>query len=398
MRLRRIFIFIIVLLMGITGCAAADSEPAGDVHRADENKQDSEAAIHKDSEKIAEGYREIYEQAYQEDNISSLEVKEKIIASLGDKGYTAVDMGNQIDMVNPGQAEAFCKSVGNKEEDQATILIIGNDGGFVRYDLRTKDGEVKVLRSSLFWKDGLPSAEFYERFTAHTWKYTKEGYIFIEQYHMPGYDGAPGITAIRVKPLDRSLRELNRQYVMPLGYERNNLLITDWSASDYGVLDFYDLYEEMYKLKYGDYVPYESGYGGEEYEVPEKEFEEVIQTYIGIDSTFLREKTMYQRVNKTYLYRPRGMHDAETPYEPEPEVTACEEQEDGTLKLAVNAVWQMEMQSCAFTSELVVRPLENGAFQYVSNRVVPLPDSNGAVWYTPRLSQEEWTAFYRNTQ
>ena len=107
---------------------------------------------------------------------------------------------------------------------------------------------------------------------------------------------------------------------------------------------------------------------------------------------------MYQRVNKTYLYRPRGMHDAETPYEPEPEVTACEEQEDGTLKLAVNAVWQMEMQSCAFTSELVVRPLENGAFQYVSNRVVPLPDSNGAVWYTPRLSQEEWTAFYRNTQ
>ncbi|RHR25685.1 hypothetical protein DWX43_17420 [Clostridium sp. AF19-22AC] len=301
-------------------------------------------------------------------------------------------------MVNPGQAEAFCKSVGNKEEDQATILIIGNDGGFVRYDLRTKDGEVKVLRSSLFWKDGLPSAEFYERFTAHTWKYTKEGYIFIEQYHMPGYDGAPGITAIRVKPLDRSLRELNRQYVMPLGYERNNLLITDWSASDYGALDFYDLYEEMYKLKYGDYVPYEYGYGGEEYEVPEKELEEVIQTYIGIDSTLLREKTMYQRESKTYLYRPRGMHDAETPYEPEPEVTACEEQEDGTLKLTVNAVWQMEMQSCAFTSELVVRPLVNGAFQYVSNRVVPLPDSNGAVWYTPRLSQEEWTAFYRNTQ
>lgn len=400
MRYRRIWIFTAVLLIGVTGCGGSDSITAGDSKEAAADQsaadqQGGEEKIHKDSEKIAEGYREIYEQAYREKKLDTLEVKGEIIKNLGEAGYTAVDMANQIDMVNPGQAERFCEKNGNGEEDRTTIFLIGDNGGFVRYDLNTKGGKVTVVRSSLSWKEGRAEAEYFEKFTAHTFKLTEEGYIFIEKYHMPGYDGAPGITAIRVKPLDSKLRDLNRQYVIPIGYERNNLLITDWDETDYGGLDFYDLYEEMYKMKYGEYVPYESGYGGEEYEVPEKDFEEVIRTYLNIDSIDLQEKTMYRPDDRTYVYRPRGMYDAETPYCPVPEVTAYEEQKDGTVRLTVNAVWVMEMQSRAFTSELVIRPLENGAFQYVSNQTVPLPEGGVAAWYTPRLSQEEWNSYYR---
>lgn len=83
-----------------------------------------------------------------------------------------------------------------------------------------------------------------------------------------------------MQPLDKTCRELNRKYVMPLGYALNNLLITNWDNQNYTELDFYDLYEKMYYMKYGKQVPYEANYGGVEYEVPEDEFEEVIKTYL----------------------------------------------------------------------------------------------------------------------
>ena len=42
----------------------------------------------------------------------------------------------------------------------------------------------------------------------------------------------------RVQPLDKTCRELNRKYVMPLGYALNNLLITNWDNQNYTELDF----------------------------------------------------------------------------------------------------------------------------------------------------------------
>ena len=55
----------------------------------------------------------------------------------------------------------------------------------------------------------------------------RKGYLFMEEYHPPGYDGATGDSGFRVKPLDPKCRELNRHYVLPIGYELNNMLITN---------------------------------------------------------------------------------------------------------------------------------------------------------------------------
>ena len=48
------------------------------------------------------------------------------------------------------------------------------------------------------------------------------------------------------------------------------------------------------------------------------------------------------------------------------------------------------MTDCAVTSELVVRPLENGDFIYVSNQVISWDKSLESCWYSPRLTDEEW--------
>ena len=33
----------------------------------------------------------------------------------------------------------------------------------------------------------------------------KKGYLFLEEYHPPGFDGAPGETGFRVQPLDKNM-------------------------------------------------------------------------------------------------------------------------------------------------------------------------------------------------
>ena len=73
---------------------------------------------------------------------------------------------------------------------------------------------------------------------------------------------------------------------------------------------------------------------------------------------------------KPFRYRPRGLYDCEFPYEPYPEVISYEKLQDGTLKLTIEAVWEIRMLDQAITSELMIKPMEDGSFQYLSNKVI----------------------------
>ena len=50
----------------------------------------------------------------------------------------------------------------------------------------------------------------------------------------------------------------------------------------------------------------------------------------------------------------------------------------------MEAVWPIENMDKAFSHEVVVRVLEDGGFQYVSNRVIPDEDNAEPTWYTER--------------
>ena len=69
---------------------------------------------------------------------------------------------------------------------------------------------------------------------------------------------------------------------------------------------------------------------------------------------------------RQYLYRPRGLYDYGSTYEPYPEVVSYEKMDDGKIKLIINAVWERTMQDNAMTSELVIQPLDNNRFHYIS--------------------------------
>lgn len=134
------------------------------------------------------------------------------------------------------------------------------------------------------------------------------------------------------------------------------------------------------------------------YQIPKEEFESVIMKYFNIDSQTLQSKTVYDSKTSTYEYKPRGFEEVEYPEYPYSEVVGFTENSDGTISLTANVVFPYEGDSRVYAHEVVVRPLENGGVQYVSNRMIPSEENRRKTWNTPRLTLEEWAICILLTQ
>ena len=392
----------IMILLSVPGC--------GDTHLEDEQVVESEIAVQdqqqnvKDNEdEIIEICSQLYKKASEENKIADLEMIRIIVNQFGENGYPAVDSRNQIDMTEAEQVEWFCEMVDTQEEAEITIIEVSYLGGFVKYDLETKDGNVDVVRSYYKYENGNMKREVTGSYQAEDWNYTEDGYLmfsgvwFSEELYVLTLSGAEEHTALRVQPLDETYRELSRKYLLPIGFEQNNMFIVDWSEDDFGELNFYDMFDLLYPKVYGTNIPYvaDDNLGvGAVYQIPKDDFERVILPYFDIDSETLQSKTIYNAEDKTYEYKPRGFEEVEYPEYPYSEVIGFTENGDGTLTLTANVVFPYVGDSKVYAHEVVVRPLENGGVQYVSNRIIPSEDNCEETWHTPRLTAKEWDEIY----
>lgn len=334
---------------------------------------------------------------------TKLEKVKQVMQRLEEQGYAAVDSKNQINMVCADQAIDFCQAVEEKHQDDFMLTVISDTLKWTIYDFHCEDGTVTVARNIYQFEDGNMQLEDSAIYTASDWKYTAEGYImfsgswYSEAYYLFTLSDMQERVALRVLPLDEKYRALNETYMMPISYVKNNMFLMDWSEDDFSALDFYDLFDIFYRQIYGKEVPYgpSDNLGmGTVYQIPKEEFEHTIMTYLNIDSQTLQQKTLYRVDTKTYEYRPRGFYEAEYPEHPYPEVVDYTENADGTITLLVNVVFPYEGLSKVFSHEVVVRPLENGGVQYVSNHVIPSEDNVEESWYKPRLTLAEWVEVY----
>ena len=251
----------IMILLSVPGC--------GDTHLEDEQVVESEIAVQdqqqnvKDNEdEIIEICSQLYKKASEENKIADLEMIRIIVNQFGENGYPAVDSRNQIDMTEAEQVEWFCEMVDTQEEAEITIIEVSYLGGFVKYDLETKDGNVDVVRSYYKYENGNMKREVTGSYQAEYWNYTEDGYLmfsgvwFSEELYVLTLSGAEEHTALRVQPLDETYRELSRKYLLPIGFEQNNMFIVDWSEDDFGELNFYDMFDLLYPKVYGTNIPY----------------------------------------------------------------------------------------------------------------------------------------------
>ena len=391
-----------VLILSISGCSDAPPEE-NTVLETVIDVQDIQEESEEDADEIISVCIDLYEKAEEENKLADLETIRSIVNRLGENGYTAVDNKNQIDMTHAEQVKRFCKMVDAKEKAEITIIDIDDLGGFIKYDLQTKDGNVDVIRSYYEYKDGAIQRNHIGTYQAEDWNYTEEGYLmfsgiyFSEELYALTLSGMEEHTALRVEPLDERCRELSRKYLLPISFERNNMFIVDWSEDDFGELNFYDMYDILYRKENGEYVPCaaDDNLGvGAVYRIPKDEFESVIMKYFNIDSETLQSKTVYYSKDSTYEYKPRGFEEVEYPEYPYSEVVGFTENSDGTITLTANVVFPYSGNSKVYVHEVVVRALEDGGVQYVSNRIIPSEENCEETWHMPRLTAEEWEELY----
>ena len=391
-----------VLMLSVSGCSDAPpeedtvSETVIDIQAIQEESEEN-------ADEIISVCINLYEKAEEENKLADLETIRSIVNRLGENGYPAVDSRNQVNMTEAEQVLEFCEKVDAQEEAEITILEVSYLGGFVKYDLHTKDGNVDVVRSYYKYENGNMKREVTGNYQAEYWNYTEEGYLmfsgvwFSEELYVLTLSGAEEHTALRVLPLDETYRELSRKYLRPIGFEQNNMFIVDWSEEDFGDLNFYDMYDILYQKVNGQYVPYVADDNlsvSAVYQIPKEEFESVIMKYFNIDSEMLQSKTIYDSEDSTYEYKPRGFEEVEYPEYPYSEVVGFTENNDGTITLIANVVFPYAGDSKVYAHEDVVRPLEDGEVQYVSNRIIPSEDNCRETWHTPRLTLEEWEELY----
>ncbi|MEY8518198.1 DUF6070 family protein [Lachnospiraceae bacterium 29-84] len=402
-----LFVSISIVSLMIAGCSnelpevPENRETVVDHEVYPSNEDDFEDAIN-----IAAVYRDIYDEAVEANTLGSLETLRSIVARLGENGYVAVDSENQVDMAGAEQVIEFCEAVDEKKSATLTIIVI-KDFGFRKFDLKTEDGSVNIVRGYYQYdQNGCLQNRNTVSYPADIWWYTEEGYLLFEGSYFSDENfvltlsDTPEHTALRVLPLDETCRELNRKYILPVGYEQNNIFLTDWNEEDVGDLDFYDIFDNFYPILYEQSVPYvadESLAVGAVYQIPDEIFENVIMTYFNVNKEALRRETTYIPEKAAYEYRPRGFYEVEYPDIPYPEVVDYTENQDGTITLIVNAVYPNSNTSVAYSHRTVIRPLDGDRFQYVSNQMISLEDERDIWWHSNRLTKEEWLEIYGGT-
>lgn len=406
---RLLFILSFAYTIILAGCGNSKQMAEPDISIGaveDETQIDDESQFSPNSDAAAELYQEIYEEVIEADAVNdrqSSEIIRNTVQKLGEEGYVAIDSDNQIDMTNKEQVLQFCESVDGQEEGQLIIFVVGNAERFTKYELGTSDGKVEVSKEIYQYNNGCFEMTAAANYTADSWQYTKEGYLiftgssYSEESYVLTMSDVPEAVALRVEPLDEQCREYNRCYILPMGYGRNNMFLSDWNEENYGELDFYDVFDRFYQTVYQQAVPYVADKNinvGAVYQIPEAEFESVVATHFAIDADTLHTKTKYLPEQKAYEYRPRGFHEIEYTNIPYPEVVGHTTNDDDTITLTVNAVYPGEGTSKAFRHEVVIRPLGDDAFQYVSNTVLHSKDDFGTGWHTDRLTEEEWDGIY----
>ena len=123
--------------------------------------EDTKEKIYRECEMLAEGYRNIYENAVKENALYELSTIQKSMDYFGKYGYAVIDSYNQLDMVQSIKVDDFLKKAEKEKNGKTTIFQVIAGDHFIRYDLKTKQGKIDVEVSSFKWKEDTWQETYY---------------------------------------------------------------------------------------------------------------------------------------------------------------------------------------------------------------------------------------------
>lgn len=356
-----------------------------------------ERYIQKRCRQIVSLYRDLYDSAqkepaadrWEEQTLSQQSI-DAIEARLLEKGLDVIDSSADCPgyFVNAEHFRQFWDSVQRDEEASQEVIAI-RDSGALFYRLLTHRDGVTYVYGLIYSLAGDEDPD-YEMHQVYGAELTEQGNFYYrinpeDDCHYANY------TMIRLEKPDQELWELYSKYILAGGYTATNIFLTDWTEDDFSSLCFNDLWEYVYRYRTGtQFWPDGCAYDKDRscYLIPAGEFETAVLPFFKLDAQTLRQLAGYDAQTDSYPWRQVESNDYAfylSYYTIEPEVTACRTNADGTLALTVEARSTDLGIDCLFSHEVTVRPMENGGFQFVGNRVLTQTEK-GLPYCEPRLT------------
>ncbi len=356
-----------------------------------------ERDIQKRCRQIVSLYRDLYDSAqkepaadrWEEQTLSQQSI-DAIEARLLERGLDVIDSSADCPgcFVNAEHFRQFWDSVQRDEEASQEVIAI-RDSGALSYRLLTHQDGTTYVYSLVYSLAGDEDPD-YEMHQVYGAELTEQGNFYYrinpeDDCHYANY------TLIRLQKPDQELWELYSKYILAGGYTATNIFLTDWTEDDFSPLCFNDLWEYVYRYRTGtQFWPDGCAYDKSRncYLIPAAEFESAVLPFFKLDAQTLRQLADYDTQTDSYPWRQVESNDYAfylSYYTIEPEVTACRTNADGTLALTVEARSTDLGIDCLFSHEVTVRPMEDGGFQFVGNRVLSQTEK-GLPYCEPRLT------------
>lgn len=356
-----------------------------------------ERDIQKRCRQIVSLYRDLYDSAqkepaadrWEEQTLSQQSI-DAIEARLLERGLDVIDSSADCPgyFVNAEHFRQFWDSVQRDEKASQEVIAI-RDSGALSYRLLTHQDGTTYVYSLVYSLAGDEDPD-YEMHQVYGAELTEQGNFYYrinpeDDCHYANY------TLIRLQKPDQELWELYSKYILAGGYTATNIFLTDWTEDDFSPLCFNDLWEYVYRYRTGtQFWPDGCAYDKSRncYLIPAAEFESAVLPFFKLDAQTLRQLADYDAQTDSYPWRQVESNDYAfylSYYTIEPEVTACRTNADGTLALTVEARSTDLGIDCLFSHEVTVRPMEDGGFQFVGNRVLSQTEK-GLPYCEPRLT------------
>lgn len=190
---------------------------------------------------------------------------EQMIKQLGQAGYVATDGELKINVENVDQIEKFYQQVQRGQDGNLSIFRVYDADGLIRLDFKLHNNNLLLVTNHLKWNE-------------------------------------QGQVVIGVRQIAEKNRVACEKYIDPIGYQGNDLFLTNWQETDSKWPHFNDLYQYLYPL-FGktsfDENIYPYDVQTDTYHIPEAEFAKVISCYFQITDEKLKRMRKSEKYGKT---------------------------------------------------------------------------------------------------
>lgn len=336
---------------------------------------------------IAESYREMIANAHEIDDA----VIQRIETQLVSAGHpTVVREGDYPEyLANSEILYDFWNQVTAGKDGAIGIVRVSESGGFSYLYFRSTRGQGQCCTALLEWNENqMPYLSSYTERPVYDWELTEDGSFFYQIYppdcHYDDY------ARMLLQPVNKEYYDLVLSYITPIGYYQNNMFYCNWSEQDFGSLCFNDLFGCLYKMRSGqalDLNEFTCHMEPKYYLIPKNLFEQTVTSFFSITGERLRNLAVYFDTQNEYAYADNYLYYPDDIPDMRPMVTNRTDNPDGTFTIFVTVSSLEKKTDRLFCHEVTIRPLEDGGFQYVSNRISYLTDY-GLPPNFPRLPAE----------